>query len=114
LLLISHVHENMSSRRTVSFAVTSFINYVTDAQLFTILCLIKVMEMLGGSAIIQLDSMGRMTVSLGRTLSGFACRWVGTKSTKMVQWWLFPGPSFVRGLMQGILVHMVIQIDRMD
>jgi hypothetical protein len=92
----------------------SFISGVMGAQLFMIRHLIKATYMLGGSAISQSDSMGGMTVSLGRSLSGFECHHEGTKSTKMVQWWLSPGPRFMWGLMQGIVVHTVLQIDRMD
>jgi hypothetical protein len=50
-MLISHVHENLRSKRKVSFAVMSLINNMMCAQNFTIDRLVEVAGMLGDGAI---------------------------------------------------------------
>jgi hypothetical protein len=51
LMLISHVHNSLRSRRAASFAVMSLINNMMRAQLFMICHLVEASDMLGGGTL---------------------------------------------------------------
>jgi hypothetical protein len=89
-------------------------NGMMGAQLLLIHRLIKITDVLGGSAKTQEDSISSMMISLCRSLSRFACRDEGTKITKMGQSKLYTCPSFVCCHTQCLVVKTVLQIDRVN